>query len=338
MNADQLHSDAFVCNLHDDWSIEIQRRVLRGELGALEATYRDRLMHGGINCTFYTVGGDDVMFTQDTNLLLGTLRGIDGALEEINRSCSFALCRKTQDILQAQVDGKVGLIFTIEGVKPLGGDLTILRILYRLGLRSAILTWFTANQAADGVGEKRNGGLTSFGEELLHEMNRLGILIDISQSSPATVADVLQLSSKPVIASHSNCSGKYPHRRNLTDEQLKRLADNDGVIGITCYPAHVGAGQVSIEDFMNHIDYAVNLVGIDHVAIGLNIVVHKPSEAREFYERSHIEYSQFHLPGLEDIDRMSVVTAELLRRGYTHDGVRKVVGGNIVRVIRTVIG
>lgn len=338
MNASQLHRGALVCNLHDDWSIEIQRRVLQGTHGAMDATYRDRLIEGGINCTFYTVGGDDVMFTQDTDLLLGTLRAIDGALGEIERSTGFVICRCSQDVLDAQATGKIGLILTIEGVKPLGGDLSLLRLLYRLGLRSAILTWFTANQAADGVGEKRNGGLTSFGEELIHEMNTLGILIDISQSSPAAVADVLHHSVQPVIASHSNCSGQYPHRRNLTDEQLRRLAENGGVIGITCYPAHVGSGNVSVDDFIDHIDYAVNLIGIDHVAVGLNIVVHEANEAKAFYERSKIEYSEFHLPGLEDIDKMGIVTAKLLARGYAHDAIRKVLGDNVLRVVRTVMG
>lgn len=336
--AAELHRDSLVCNLHDDWSIEVQKLFLAGERGALERTYLDRLRRGGIDFTFYTVGGDDVMFTQDPELLRGTLRAVDGALEEIDGADAFALCLTAEDLLAAKRQGRVGLMLTIEGAGPLEEDLAILRNLYRLGLRSVILTWFKANQSADGVGEQRNGGLSTFGRELVAEMNRLGILIDVSQTSPATFDDVLRLSRDPVIASHSNCSGVYEHRRNLTDAQLRALAAGGGLIGITCYPAHVGDGAVDLDDLVRHVDHAVAVAGVEHVAIGLNMVVHTPEEATAFYERSNIEYSAFQLPGLEDLDRMPALTEKLIAAGYGEGDVRAILGENLLRVIREVMG
>jgi membrane dipeptidase len=336
--AAELHRDSLVCNLHDDWSIEVQKLFLAGERGALERTYLDRLRRGGVDFTFYTVGGDDVMFTQDQDLLRGTLRAVDGALEEIAASDAFALCLTAADLLAAKRAGRVGLMLTIEGAGPLEEDLGLLRNLYRLGLRSVILTWFKANQSADGVGEQRNGGLSSFGRELVAEMNRLGVLIDVSQAAPATFDDVLALSTQPVIASHSNCSGVYPHRRNLTDEQLRALAAGGGLIGITCYPAHVGDGEVSLDDLVRHVDHAVAVAGVDHVAIGLNMVVHTPAEATAFYERAQIEYSAFQMPGLEDLDRMPALTDKLVAAGYSEAQVRAILGENLLRVIGEVIG
>lgn len=339
MTAAELHADSLVCNLHDDWSIEVQKRFLAGERGALERTYLDRLRRGGVDFTFYTVGGDDIMFTQDLDLLRGTLRAVDGALEEIAASDAFRLCLTADDVERAKRDGRVGLMLTIEGAGPLEEDLGLLRNLHRLGLRSVILTWFKANPTADGVGEARNGGLSTFGLAAIEEMNRLGILIDVSQTSPASFDDVLRVSKHPVIASHSNCSGVHPHRRNLTDEQLRALARNGGLIGITCYPAHVGEEEdLGLDALVRHVDHAVDVAGIDHVGIGLNLVVHTPEEATEFYERSNIEYSRFHLPGLEDLDRMPALTHKLVDAGYDEDQVRAILGGNLLRVIGEVIG
>jgi membrane dipeptidase len=336
--ASELHRRLLVCNVHDDWSIEVQKLFLAGERGALDRTYGPRMRAGGIGFSFYTVGGDDVMFTQDPDLLRGTLRGFDGGLLEIDASGHFRLCLNAADIIAARDTGHIGLMLTIEGAGPIGEDLAILRGFHRLGLRSVILTWFKANPVGDGVGEKRNGGLTTFGREAVMEMGRLGILIDITQSAPATIDDVLSISSAPVIASHSNCSGVYEHRRNLSNEQLRGILATGGLVGITAYPAHVGSGEVSLDDFLAHVDYAVKLIGIDHVGIGLNIVVHSPEEARAFYERSQIEYSSFHLPGIEDVDRMPAITAGLLKRGYGEAEVAKIMGTNLLRVIQEVMG
>lgn len=337
-NAPELHQRLLVANLHDDWSIEVQKLFLKGERGALDRTYAPRMLDGGVGFSFYTVGGDDVMFTQDPDILRGTLRATDGALQEIERSSHFVLARDAAEIQRAREAGRIALMFTIEGAGPIGEDLSVLRLLHRLGLRSVILTWFKANPSADGVGEKRNGGLSTFGRELVAEMNRLGMLIDVSQSAPATVDDAFAFSCQPLIASHSNCAGLHPHRRNLTDQHLRDLARNGGLIGLTSYPAHVGDGRPELKDFMDQIDYAVRLAGIDHVAIGLNIVVHTPEEAEAFYRRSNIEFSQFHLPGLEDVDRLPNVTGALLERGYTEADIAKIMGGNVLRVIEQVMG
>jgi membrane dipeptidase len=336
--AKSLHSRLLVANLHDDWSIEVQKLYLKGERGVLDRTYAGRMHGGGIGLGFYTVGGDDIMFTHDPDLLRGTLRTLDGALEEIAISEHFVLARNGHEVRAAREAGKIALLLTLEGVAPLGEDLSLLRLLHRLGLRSLILTWFKANTAADGVGEVRNGGLTTFGRELLAEANRLGVLIDVSQSAPATLDDVFSLTTQPVVASHSNCSGLYPHRRNLSDEHLKALAATGGVIGLTCYPAHVADGRPGMSEFLDHFDHAIDLVGEAYVAVGLNIVVHSPEEAEAFYRRSNIEFSQFHLPGLEDIDRMPNLTAGLLERGYAEATIAKVMGGNVVRVIDQVMG
>jgi len=256
----EFHRTIFVANMHGDYAIEVAKaRERHGVKGLIRDIHVPRMKEGAVDFEFYTVGGDDFMFTQDRDLTLGTFRSIDHAYDEIvNENSGGVLCLTADEILQAKKDGKVAFMFTIEGAGPIQEDLSLLRNFYRLGLRSVILTWFKANPSADGVGERRNGGLTEFGKNLIEEMDALGMLIDITQSAPQTIKDVFDVTKNPVIASHSNASGCYPHRRNLTDEQIRTMAERGGVIGITCYPAHV-SNEPSIEAFMRHIDYCVNL-------------------------------------------------------------------------------
>lgn len=272
------------------------------------------------------------------NLTLGSFRRIDLAYQEVDESPSFALAMSTQELLDAHAQGKQVIMLTLEGAAPIQEDLYLLRDMYRLGLRSICLTWFKDNPVGDGVGEKRNGGLTNFGRDAIREMNRLGMVIDIAQSSPQTVSDVLDVSEHPIIASHSNAGGQYPHRRNLTDEQIERIARGGGVVGVTSYPAHVGEGPLNIDHFIDHIDYIVRLVGPDHVAMGLNIIVHEEQFAADFFKKSQIEYSSMWLPGLEDVDKMPEVTKRLLARGYSHEDIAKIIGANFLRILRDVVG
>jgi len=337
--AHSLHDRLFVANVHGDYGIEFALEREEHQARAIvKNRYLPLLRDGGVNFEFYTVGGDHRIFTQDDDLTRGTFRSIDHALQELEvESDESVIVRRFADIEDARRAGKFAFLLTIEGAAPLQNDLSILRNYYRLGLRSVILTWFKSNPSADGVAEERNGGLTNFGQELVREMNRLGMLIDICQCAPQTVEDVLEASTHPVISSHSNAAGLYDHPRNLTDSQLKKLAAGGGVIGVTSFPAHVGRGKVSIEDFLDHIDYITNLIGDDHLAIGLNIVVHKASRAQNFYRNSDIEYSDLWLPGLEDVDKMGAITLGLLKRGYGEDRIAKILGGNISRVLSQVL-
>ncbi len=337
VDVDEFHQRLLVCNMHDDWSLEVHKGVLAGKKGSLERLYGPKARRGGIDFSFYTVGGDDEMFTYDRDYARGTLRAIDAAHEEIAASHTFRLCTTVSDISRAKSEGFIGLMLTIEGAGPVDRDLSMVRNLYRLGLRSIIVTWFKANCAGDGVGECRDGGLTNFGRDMVAEMGRLGMLIDISQSSPRTIDDLLEATEGPIIASHSNCSGLYQHVRNLTDDQLRGLAATGGVVGITSFPAHVG-GEPSFDGFLDHIEYAVGLVGIEHVGLGLNVVVHGDEQARSFYRRSNIDFTALALKGIEDLESFPNITRGLVQRGYLQDDIARIMGGNVLRVIAKSIG
>src|SRR6476469_3711305 len=155
---------------------------------------------------------------------------------EVDRSDRFAICRSYQEILRAREQKQIALLLTMEGVEPLGTDLDLLRVFYELGLRSLCLTHVRRNAAGDGglfapSGSPR-GGLTEFGRDVIRESEKLGIIIDLAHISPAGFDDIIEMTTKPVIISHTNARKYYDIERNVTEDQSKAIGARGGVIGI----------------------------------------------------------------------------------------------------------
>lgn len=164
--------------------------------------------------------------------------------------------------------GEIGVMLTLEGVDAIGNDLTKLRTLYRLGVRSVGLTWNNANLAADGAGEPRGGGLTTFGKEIVKENNEHRVLTDVSHLSEKAFWDVMELAKYP-IASHSNSKALCNHPRNLTDEQAKAMFNKGGMVHVVYHPPFVKAiGNVTIADLIKHIDHFCSLGGVKQIGLG----------------------------------------------------------------------
>jgi len=201
----------------------------------------------------------------------------------------------------------------------------VLRTVYRLGVRWVGLTWSLRNQAGDGVAEARTGGgLTRFGVSLVQEMNRLGMVVDIAHLAPAGVRDVFEICQGPVVASHANAHALCPVSRNLTDAQLAGVAASGGVVGVVYVPDFITDGEApaSLDMLLDHVDHIVRVAGLDHVGLG--------SDFDGFGDPPPV--------GLEDVSCVPNVTAGLLERGYGAEDVRKMLGGNWLRVIRQVVG
>jgi membrane dipeptidase len=166
-------------------------------------------------------------------------------------------------------DGEIGAMLTLEGVEPIGNDLTKLNILYQLGVRSIGLTWNYANLAADGAGEPRGGGLTLFGKEIVRWNNEHHVLTDVSHLSERAFWDVMESARYP-IASHSNAKKICDHPRNLTDDQARALFREGGMVHVVYYPEFVrnGGGPATIDDLIAHIDHFCSLGGKKHIGLG----------------------------------------------------------------------
>lgn len=329
--ARQLHQAALVIDTHCDTLL----RVLgRNNPYRPQEPYRlgDRHTEGHIDLPRLQEGGVDVQFFaayiepiyKPDRSLKRVMQLFDAFYTELDANPdTMMLATSVQDIMTAKEQGKVAAVMAIEGGEALEGDLGVLRMLHRLGVRSIGLTWNERNDIADGVGDCRSkGGLSAFGAEVIAEMNRLGILVDVSHLSDPGFWDLIEISKHPIIASHSNARAICNHRRNLTDEQIKALAKNGGVMGMNFAAGFVKEdGKPTLADLLDHIDHIVQLVGPHHVGLG-----------------SDFDGIGASPEGLRDVTAMPNITAGLVQRGYSDEHIQLILGENYLRVFKEVWG
>jgi len=302
-----------------------ERCQVQPDGGVISSQHIDlpRLLEGGVTAQIFACFVRQQFLPSDaTNEALRLIDAFYRALDENPEA--LLLATTAADVEQAKAEGKVAGVLSLEGAEALEGDLAMLRTFYRLGLRALGLTWNWRNQAADGQGESRTGGgLTEFGVALVREANRLGLILDIAHLAPAGVRDVLELSEAPVVASHANARALCDHHRNLTDEQLAGIAASGGLVGVTYVPPFLAQERqdASLEKVLDHIDYIVKTIGLDHVGLG-----------------SDFDGFDGVLPGLEDVSHLPALTAGLVARGYSDEKVAQILGGNYLRVFRQVAG
>ena len=309
-----------------------------------------RLREGGVSAAFFAVWVDD---RYDENAALQyTLRGIDAMYRTIDRyPDDLALALSADDVAQAKAEGKTAVLLSVEGGRALSDDLGVLRMLYKLGVRSITLCWGNATNWIDSCNEEIHGGLTDFGRGIVREMNQIGMIPDISHVSDRAFYDVIEATERPVFASHSSCRDLTPAPRNMTDDMIATLADIGGVVNINFGSGFVaqdsahahqarlndwddidydGWGRIGVasgeagpplEALIDHFQRAIDLVGADHVGIGSDFdgVDAVPQE-------------------MEDIGKLPRITEELLARGYSDDQVTQVLGGSNMRLFREAMG
>jgi membrane dipeptidase len=269
----------------------------------------------------------------------------------------FALARTADDVRRIVASGRVAALIGVEGGHTIENSLGSLRIFSRLGVRYMTLTHANSTDWADAAtDEPRHGGLSEFGESVVQEMNRVGMLVDISHVSAEAMDDVLRVSQAPIIASHSGARAVADHSRNVPDEILRRLPENGGMVMVNFYPGFVvpeaadivrdmfavmreiramhgdddeavdNAWQEwreahpiprgTVADVVDHIDHIVEVAGVDHVGLG-----------------SDFDGITVAPEGLEDVSKYPAITEELVRRGYSEEDVAKILSGNILRVM-----
>ena len=320
MDARSLHFSAPVFDAHADTVLDLLRgrRFLdRSAAGHIDLP---RLREGGVRLQVFALYTEPEYKPERALARVLTLwDALRGALGEAGDD--VRLCRTPAD-LDAVPSGGLGAILSVEGGEAIGTSLPLLRALFALGVRAMGLTWNQRNAIADGAGESRaQGGLTEFGREVVREMNRLGMVVDVSHLCERSFWDVLETSGQPVIASHSNARALCDHVRNLRDEQIRALARADGVMGMNFFANFLDAEpeRADVRRVCDHIDHICGLVGARHVGLGSDF---------DGISRAPV--------GLEDCSRMPAVTEELCRRGYGEADVRAILGGNFLRVFRQV--
>ncbi|MBI3974181.1 MAG: membrane dipeptidase [Chloroflexi bacterium] len=332
-----LHREALVIDSHNDsivYHIRMGNRSMSGApddtlarrdgtirylRGPLDSAARcqepqidfPKMRAGGIDAAFFAV---DVTRAWRNHLAYA----LDGhgffAADLAAHPNEATLALDAAGIRAARAAGKLAAVLTIENSEALDGSINVLRMFHRIGVRAISLTHNPRSLAADGVGETRTGGgLTEFGVQLVREMNDLGILVDISHLSERGFWDVMEATTKPVIASHSSCRQLCEHPRNLNDSQLRAMKENGGVVGITFVPDFIDPDHPTLERLLDHFEHALAVAGPGHVGIG----------------------SDFDGGGtlLRDATEYPLITQGLLDRGHSPDEIRLVLGENLLRVL-----
>lgn len=265
--------------------------------------------------------------------VIATLEQIDF----VHRMCTrypdtFTFATTADDVLRAQREGRIASLIGIEGGHQIANNLAVLREYARLGVRYMTLTWNNTNEFADAAaGEHKWHGLNERGREVVAEMNRIGMIPDISHVSADTMRDTIAASTKPVMFSHSSCFGVNPHPRNAPDDVLEALSDNDGVIMITSVPGFVSqaraewvhggehgpAPEVTVSMVADHVEYARDIAGVDHIGVG-----------------GDFDGTDVMPNGLENVGEYQHLFDELRGRGWSEDDLNKLGWRNALRVLQ----
>lgn len=333
----RLHQDSIVIDTHNDTIQDIMSGMIpHAKEYSLKRRLRERSTEGQIDLPRITDGGVDcLLFAMVVSRgmykgrrLRRLLQMLDVFFTEMKENPELiSLARTYEDIMKNIEEGRVSAVISIEGGEALEGELGVLRLLHKLGVRSLTLTHFARNELGDGSRDDGGSHLTEFGVEVVEEMEKLGMLVDVSHINETGFWDVMDLVKKPVIASHSNCKALSDHHRNLTDAQIEAISDKDGVINLSFCGAFIKPGvnsredimKVSIDDWLDHVDHVVNLVGSNHLGLG----------------------SDFDggcgFPGMDDISKMPMITKGLVAKGYSDEDITKILGGNNLRVFKKVL-
>ena len=353
--ARDLHFSSIVVDTHSDsigWVLD-RGEDLADDISGRQVTL-PKMRQGGLTAQFFAAWSNPVRYPQEA-AIRRTLGFIDALRQACDRNAGqIEIALTAADVRRLKAEDKLAAVVCVEGGHSIEDDLGVLRVYHDLGVRYMTLTHNNTNMWADGIlDDPRHDGLSDFGRDVVREMNRLGMIVDISHVAVKTFWDAVETSEKPVMASHSNASALCGHPRNMNDDQLRAVAESNGVVCATFVPQFVSEGlrrQVEeldlaavgtydtqhvgpIEDaadelampsyteVVDHIDHMVEVAGIDHVGLGSDFGVISTTPV-----------------GLEDCSRFPILTEEMLVRGYSDGDVRKVLGENVLRVMEDVIG
>src|SRR5262249_44628626 len=277
-------------------------------------------------------------------------RGLQVAIDQISRLYAEAerskrcvVCRTREEILQALDSRTIGFLITMEGVEPLGGDLDLLCAFYELGVREVGLTHARTNAAGHGGIFAASGsspeGLTSFGRDLVRECENLGVIVDLAHINPAGFKEIVDLTTKPLIVSHTNARKFYDVERNISDEQIKMIGERRGVIGINSVLVSSNQKESTLDRYVDHIEHVAGLIGIDYVGIGFDFfefIYRQWPEEKKKWLAENLTTPHF-IPDLTNHSHARNLTRKLIERGFGDADIEKILRRNWLRLLKELL-
>ncbi|SDN56108.1 dipeptidase [Vreelandella arcis] len=309
---------------YSNWSREIFEQMREGGVDAVHATL---VYHETLRETLTRIGEWNRRFEIHNDLIM-PVHGPD-------------------DIFRAQQSGKVGIFFGAQNCSPIEDDIDMVAVLRQLGLLIMQLTYNNQSLLACGCYESEDSGITRFGRQVIREMNRVGMVIDMSHSSERSTLDAIELSERPVIISHANPSFFHDAKRNKSDKVLKAIADNDGLLGFSAYPFHLKNGpDCTLQDYCDMIARTVDLMGIEHVGLGTDLCQNQPTSVLEWMRNGRwskeMDYGEGSannagwpspLAWLRDSRDFPNLIEGLRAKGFGEQEIARIMGGNWVSLL-----
>jgi membrane dipeptidase len=334
----RLHSTGII-DMHFDLPMDLYEK--RAQPNVLAAESLPEFEAGGMGI----IGA--ALYIEDRYL---PERGLQVVLDQIARLYTEAeqskrcmVCRSHDEIARALDSKKIGFLITMEGIEPLGDDLDLLRAFYELGVRAIGLTHARTNAAGHGGIFAASGsspeGLTRFGRDLVRECERLGIIVDLAHINPAGFKEIVDLTTKPLIVSHTNVRKFYDVERNISDEQIKMIGERRGIIGINSVLVSPEQKRSTLDCYVDHIEHVASLVGIDCVGIGFDffefIYRQWPDEKKKWMAEK-LTTPHF-IPDLTNHSHAKNLTRKLIERGFNDGDIEKILRGNWMRVFKELL-
>jgi len=325
--------------MHFDLPMDLYEK--RGRSNVLETDFLPQLKAGRIRVVGTAIYVED-RYLPEMGLRIG-LDQIARLYAEVKQSPCFAICTNRDQIHRAQETDKIAILITMEGVEPLGTDLDQLRVFYELGVRAVGLTHARRNAAGDGGVFAANGssrdGLTAFGRDVVRQCETVGIMIDLAHINPVGFDEIFEITSKPLIVSHTNARRYYDIERNISDDQIKMIGQRRGVIGINAAIVSPDRAQTTLDRYVDHIEHVASLIGIDGVGIGFDFFEFIYRQWSEEVQQAFREkFANVHfIPDLIDHSHARNLIRKLIERGFDDNQIEKILRKNWMRIFEELL-
>jgi membrane dipeptidase len=335
---DRLQAGGII-DLHFDLPMDLYERCDRENL--LESEFLPELDAGSIGVVGVAIYIEDRYLPES---------GLRVALDQIARlytetqGCDrFAICKSYREIQKAREAGKIALLITMEGVEPLGTDLNLLRAFYEIGVRAIGLTHARRNAAGAGgifaATDSSRDGLTEFGRDVVRKCEKLRIIVDLAHINPTGFDEILSITTKPPIVSHTNTRKYYDIERNISDDQIKGIGDRGGVIGVNSVLVSPKKEESTLDRYIDHIEHIADLIGIDGVAIGFDFfefIYRQWSESKKKEVAEKLTIPHF-IPDLTNHSHARNLTRSLIQRGFGDEDIEKILRRNWLRIFQEIL-
>ncbi|EOD01794.1 dipeptidase [Caldisalinibacter kiritimatiensis] len=322
-----------IFDAHADIWTDVTNKRQKGFVDIIKNHHLDRFNKGDIGGGIFVIWIDPPYDKDPFNRTLEMLK--ESSVEILENKDIIKIIREKSDIEKAISEEKLAIIIGLEGLSAIGKDVNLLYPLYMYGVRHASLTWNEENELATGVKGSSDRGLTKYGKEAVKKMEKLGMIVDVSHLNERSFWDLYDVATKPFIASHSNCKALCDVPRNLTNEQLKAIAESGGVVGVNAFKdfVHKEDDKKDIEYLANHIDYMVDIIGINHVGFGFDFFEYLEEESVSTFASG----GGFGPKGFEDASKAQNIIEILKSRGYKEEDIEKIKYKNFFRIIRDIL-